>query len=199
MLKREQDKAVEDTMKVVNEAKSIEDKIEAVETLQEVEQQVTTQEFKRLLDETKKNVRKSIDEARKQIPQYSNVVKNNQEQALESTGKMVEEYIDAQKSIIDSVFSTASAYYENATRIFNYWYSPKVPAETWARSVSNITENTLAATRIANDVLYGNINVFGNAFEQAQRHSAELTKTNVNNAKTIANTAKETAVEFSTN
>ena len=164
-----------------------------------VEQQVTAQEFKRSLDETKKNVRKSIDEARKQIPHYSNVIKNNQEQALESTGKMVEEYIEAQKSVIDSFFSTSAAYYENATRIFNYWYSPKVPAEIWARSVSNITENTLAATRIANDILYGNINTFGNAFERAQRHTEELTKINVNNAKTIANTAKETAVEFSAN
>ena len=199
MSKREQDKAVEDTMKVVTEAKSIEDKIDAVETLQEVEQQVTAQEFKRSLDETKKNVRKSIDEARKQIPHYSNVIKNNQEQALESTGKMVEEYIEAQKSVIDSFFSTSAAYYENATRIFNYWYSPKVPAEIWARSVSNITENTLAATRITNDILYGNINIFGNAFERAQRHTEELTKINVNNAKTIANTAKETAVEFSAN
>ncbi|MGB7634811.1 MAG: hypothetical protein WBL68_13895, partial [Nitrososphaeraceae archaeon] len=52
------------------------------------------------LDETKKNVRKSINEARNQIPQYTDVVKNYQEQALESTGKIVEDYVEAQKSII---------------------------------------------------------------------------------------------------
>ena len=178
MSKREQEKAIEDTKKVAEEAKRVEDKIDAVETLQEVGPQVAAQEFQstinRSLDETKKNVRKSIDESRNQIPQYTNAVKTYQEQALESTGKMVEEYIEAQKSVIDSVVSSSAAYYENANRMFNYWYSPRVPAEIWARAVSNIAENVSAATRINNDILYGNINAFGNAFERAQRHTEEL-------------------------
>ena len=97
---------------MAEEAKRVEDKIDAVETLQEVGPQVAAQEFQstinRSLDETKKNVRKSIDEARNQIPQYTNVVKNYQEQALESTGKMVEDYINTQKSMMDSVFTYAA-------------------------------------------------------------------------------------------
>ena len=106
MSKREQEKAIEDTKKVAEQAKSVEDKIDAAETLQEVGQQAAAQEIKqtyrRSLDETKENVRKSIDEARTQIPKYTNVVKNYQEQALESSGKMVEDYINTQKSVMDS-------------------------------------------------------------------------------------------------
>ena len=203
MSKREQEKAIEDTKKVAEEAKRVEDKIDAVETLQEVGPQVAAQEFQstinRSLDETKKNVRKSIDESRNQIPQYTNVVKNYQEQALESTGKMVEEYVEAQKSVIDSVVSSSAAYYENANRMFNYWYSPRVPTEIWTRTVSNVAENVSAATRISNDILFGNIYAFGNAFERVQRQTEELSRINVNNAKTIANTARETASEFSVN
>jgi hypothetical protein len=179
MSKREQEKVAEQATKSV---------------------EVTTQQFQntfhRSLDETKENVRKSINETRSQIPRYTTAVKNYQEQALESTGKMVEEYVEAQKSVMDSVFSSAAAYHENATRMFNYWYSPKVPAELWARSVSIIVEN-ISATRITNDILYGNIGAFGSAFERAQQHKEELSRINVNNAKTIANTAKETAAEFS--
>ena len=111
MSKREQDKAVEAAEKVANEAKRTEDKIDAVNTLQIGQQQAAAQEFQstinRSLDETKKNVKKSIDETRNQIPQYTNVVKNYQEQALESTGKIVEEYVEAQRSVIDSVFSSS--------------------------------------------------------------------------------------------
>jgi hypothetical protein len=203
MSKREQDKAVEAAEKVANEAKRTEDKIDAVNTLQIGQQQAAAQEFQstinRSLDETKKNVRKSIDESRNQIPQYANVVKNYQEQALESTGKMVEEYVEAQKSVIDSVVSSSAAYVENANRVFNYWYSPRVPVEIWARAVSNVAENVSAATRINNDILFGNIDAFGNAFERIQRQTEELSRINVNNAKTIANTAKETAAEFSVN
>ena len=114
MSKREQEKAIEDTKKVAEQAKSVEDKIDAVETLQEVAPQVTAQEiqqtYRKSLDETKENVRKSIDEARTQIPKYTNVVKSYQEQALDSTGRMVEDYINTQKSVMDSVFSSAAPY-----------------------------------------------------------------------------------------
>jgi hypothetical protein len=99
MSRREQDKAVEAAEKVANDATRTEDKLDAVNTLQ-IGQQHAAQEFQstvnRSLDETKKNVRKSIDEARNQIPRYTNVVKNYQVQALESTGRMVEEYVEAQ-------------------------------------------------------------------------------------------------------
>ena len=54
-----------------------------------------------------------------------------------------------------------------------------------------------AATRISNDILFGNIDAFGNAFERVQRHTKELSRINVDNTKTIANTASETAAELS--
>ena len=187
MSKREQDKAVEEAK---NAAQA-----------QIGQQQVAAQELQstinRSLDETKKNVRKSIDESGNKIPQYTNVVKNYQEQALESTGKIVEDYVEAQKSVIDSAVSSSAAYYENANRMFNYWNSPRVPVEIWARAVNNVAENVSAATRINSDILFGNINAFGNAFERVQRQTEELSRINVNNAKTIANTARETASEFS--
>jgi len=203
MSKREQEKAIEDTKKVAEEAKKVEDKIDAVETLQEVGQQVAAQEFQstinKSLDETKKNVRKSIDESRNQIPQYANVVKNYQEQALESTGKMVEDYVEAQKSVMNAVFNSANPYYENANRVFSYWFSPRVSAEIYARLVSNIVENVSASARIGNDILFGNIEALGNDFERAQRHTKEFTRINADTAKAIENTARETAAEFSVN
>jgi hypothetical protein len=196
MSKREQERSAEVAQRVAEEAKN------AAQT-QIGQQQLAAQEFQstinRSLDETKKNVRKSIDESKNKIPQYANVVKNYQEQALESTGKIVEEYVEAQKSVIDSVVSSSAAYYENANRMFNYWYSPRIPTEIWARAVSNIAENVLAATRINNDILFGNVDAFGNVFERVQRQTEELSRINVNSAKTIANTARETASEFSVN
>ena len=45
----------------------------------------------------------------------------------------------------------------------------------------------------------GNMDAFGNAFERVQRQTEELSRINVNNAKTIANTARETVSEFSVN
>jgi len=203
MSKREEDKAVEATKRVAAQATSTADKQEAAATLQQVRQEEAAQQFQQTvnasLDETKKNIRKSIDESRNQIPQYTDVVKNYQERVLESTGKMVEDYLEAQKSVINSVFSSANVYYENVQRMYSYWLSPRVPTELWARSVSNIAENVSASVRIGNNILFGYIEAFGNAFERTQRHTKELSRINVDNAKTIANTAKETAAELLVN
>jgi inorganic triphosphatase YgiF len=200
MSKREEEKAVEAAKRVAEQARSTADKQEATATLQEIRQQETVQQFQESvntsLDETKQNVRKSIDETRSQIPRYTNVVKNYQEQALESTGKIVENYLEAQKSIVNSVFDSSIPYYENVNRMYNYWLSPRVPAEIWIRSVSNIAENISAALRTGNDIWFGNIDAFGNALERAQRQTEELSRINVNNAKTIANAARETATVY---
>jgi hypothetical protein len=203
MSKREEEKAVEATKRVAEQAKSTADKQEAAAALQQIRQQETAQQFQESvntsLNQTKENVRKSIDEARTRIPQYTDAVKNYQEQALESTEKMVEDYVEAEKSIINAVFDSAVPYYENVQRMYNYWLSPRIPTEIWARSVSNIAENISAATRISNDILFGNIDAMGRAFERAKQHTEELSRINVDNAKTIANTARETAAEFAVN
>jgi hypothetical protein len=203
MSKREEEKAVEATKRVAEQAKSTADKQEAAAALQQIRQQETAQQFQESvntsLNQTKENVRKSIDEARTRIPQYTDVVKNYQEHALESTEKMVEDYVEAEKSIINAVFDSAVPYYENVQRMYNYWLSPRIPTEIWARSVSNIAENISAATRISNDILFGNIDAMGRAFERAKQHTEELSRINVDNAKTIANTARETAAEFAVN
>ena len=182
MSKRVEEKAIEDTKRVAEEAKSIQDKHDAAQTLQKVgqQQQVVAQDFQhtlhRSLDETKENVNKSIDEARTQIPRFTHVVTNYQEQVLQSTGKMVEDYVEAQKSVMNAVFNSANPYYENANRVFSYWFSPRVSAEIYARLVSNIVENVSASARIGNDILFGNIEALGNDFERAQRHTKEFTR-----------------------
>ena len=45
--------------------------------------------------------------------------------------------------------------------------------------------------------MFGNIDAMGRAFEHTKQHTEELSRIGVNNAKTIANAAKETAAEFS--
>jgi hypothetical protein len=184
MSRKEEEKAIEATKKVA-------------------EGQEATEEFQRsvhrALEETKDNVRKSIDEAKSQIPQYTNVVKNYQEQALQSTREMVLDYIEAQKRVIDALFNSAVwiPYVENNYRMYRQWFSPNIPAEMYARTVSNIADNIAASTRIANNVIFGNIDAFGNAFERAQQNARELSKINVNTAKVFQDTARETAKTIS--
>ena len=87
---------------------------------------------------------------------------------------MVEDYVEAQKSVMNAVFNSANPYYENANRVFSYWFSPRVSAEIWARSVSNIVENVSASARLGNDILFGNIQALGNDFERLNNTQKSL-------------------------
>jgi hypothetical protein len=57
----------------------------------------------------------------------------------------------------------------------------------------SIAENVPASVRLGNDILFGNIDAFGKAFERAQRNIKEFFENQYKHA------AKETAVEFSVN
>jgi hypothetical protein len=63
----------------------------------------------------------------------------------------------------------------------------------YARTVSNIADNLAASARITNNVIFGNIDLFGSAFERAQQNTRELSRINVNTAKVFEDTARDTA------
>ena len=74
------------------------------------------QDFKesinRSLDETKHNINRSIDESKNQIPHYNTIVNSYQEQSLQTAKEISEEYIESQKSIINSLQSALKPYNE---------------------------------------------------------------------------------------
>ena len=57
----------------------------------------------RALDQTKDNINRSIEESKKQIPQYNSIVNSYQEQALQTVKEISENYIESQKSVIRSI------------------------------------------------------------------------------------------------
>lgn len=151
------------------------------------------QSYNRSLDETKENIRRSIGETKTQIPRYTDAMKNYQKQALDSTEDALENYIEAQQSLVDAVSDSMYPYYENLRRMYSYRISPRTPAEIYTRSVSTIAENISVSVRIWNDLIFGNLDVFGTALERSQRRTRELSRISVDTANAIENTARETA------
>src|SRR6478609_2110311 len=76
----------------------------------------------RALDQTKDNINRSIEESRKQIPHYNNIVNSYQEQTLQAVKEITENYIESQKAIINS-FQSALRPYQNFKTSINTWNS----------------------------------------------------------------------------
>jgi len=144
-------------------------------------------------DEAKDNTQKAVKEARKEIPRYTEAVNNYQEQTLQAVREIAENYIDTQKEIINSFQqSTWISQLEDTYRTFwSNWMSPKNMTETYANIISNSIDNTLAATRVTNNIISANMEAFKVSAQQTKDNLKELSRTAVNNTKILQQTAGE--------
>src|SRR5690349_21762882 len=156
------------------------------------------QTVNRALDETKDNIRKSTDEARKEIPRYTQAVNEYQEQTIQASREIVDNYIESQKQIINSLQSAWVPFAENAYGVFwNYWVSPRRATELYARAVSSVADNTIAATRLVNNTVFANMEAFRTIIQHERDNAKEFSRINVNTAKTFEQTSRDTTRNFS--
>ncbi len=158
------------------------------------EQQQQQQAINKALDETKNNIRRATDESRKDIPHYTQVVNDYQEQTIKAGREIVDNYMESQRQIINSAQSAWVPVVENAYGVFwNYWTSPRSITELYSRAVSSFADNTIAATRLANNTLFVGMEAFKTSIQTARDNSRETSRIGVNSSKTFEQVSKDTA------
>jgi hypothetical protein len=151
------------------------------------------QVINRALDETKNNIRRATDESRKDIPHYTQVVNDYQEQTIKAGREIVDNYVESQRQIINSVQSAWVPVVENTYGVFwNYWTSPRSITELYARAVSSFADNTIAATRLANNALFVGMEAFKTSIQTARDNSKEISRIGVNSSKTFEQVSRDT-------
>jgi hypothetical protein len=160
----------------------------------EEQQQQQQQAINKALDETKNNIRRATDESRKDIPHYTQVVNDYQEQTIKAGREIVDNYVETQRQIIDSVQSAWVPLVENAYGVFwNYWVSPRSITELYTRAVSSFADNTIAATRLANNTLFVGMEAFKTSIQTARDNTREISRIGVNSSKTFEQVSRDTA------
>src|SRR4051794_7278411 len=147
----------------------------------------------RSLDQTKDNINRSIDESRNQIPHYNTIVNSYQEQVLQATREISENYIESQKSIINSLHSACGPYQQNFNNTVNSWNSPEAVVNAYSRWVSNVADNTVSAMRTTNHIIFSNLDSMKSVLQQAKDTSKQIFNLNSNTAKTFEQNSKEVA------
>ena len=148
----------------------------------------------RALDETKDNIRRSIDEARREIPRYTQAINDYQEQTIQAAREIADNYIESQREIINSLQSAWMPHIEKANKIFtSNWMSPRYLMERYANMVSRSADNMIASTRLVNNMMFANMNVFKTWMLQAKDNARELSRIGVNSARSFEQTSRDTA------
>ena len=149
---------------------------ETYSQLQREQEQAVT----KALDESKDNIKKTTNEARREIPRYTNVISDYQENTVQAIREVADAYIESQKDIIVNSFQLWS----------NWMISPKQIAEDYSNAVSNLADNAISATRLANNAISANIEAFNTSVQTAKESAKELSKMSGNTIKAFQQVSK---------
>ena len=145
----------------------------------------------RSLDETKHNINRSINESKNQIPHYNTIVNSYQEQSLQTAKEISEEFIESQKSIINSLQSAWKPYNERYSSVVNTWNSPDSSAKAYSRFISTIADNAVSVLRLANNITFSNLDSWKSVLQQARDNSRHLSNLGIHTAKTFEQNSME--------
>ena len=152
-----------------------EDSNESQSTTEQQFQQEQQQAVTKVLDETRDNIKKTTNEARKEIPRYTQIVNDYQENTIQAIREITDNFVDSQKDII-----------VNSFRLWSDWMtSPRQVAENYGKVVSNFADNAVSATRVLNNTVFANLDSVNTSVQHTKENVKELSKIGANTVKTF--------------
>jgi len=132
------------------------------------------------LDNTLHNVKRTTDEATREIPRYTQRIAEYQEQTIKTIKDIASDFIEAEKQVIGSFQSQVD-------RNSGVWdlYNPQKIAENHSVVVNNFTSYLLNTANLVNNALLSNIRVYNTALEQTRDNLKACAKTNTNFIQSI--------------
>ena len=141
------------------------------------------------LDNTLQNVKRTTDEATREIPRYTQKIAEYQEQTIQTIKDIASDFIEAEKEAIGSFQSqvdrNSSGNVNSSSNGLWNLYNPQRIAENYAVMVNNFTSYLLNTSNLINNALASNMRVYNTALEQTRDNLKACAKTNTNYIKAV--------------
>ena len=144
------------------------------------------------LDNTLNNVKRTTDEATREIPRYTQCIAEYQEQTIQTVKDIASDCIEAQKQVIGSFQSQVVQNSGNNNGVWDL-YNPQKIAENYAVMVNNFTSYLLNTSNLINNALASNMRVYNTALEQTRDNVKACAKTNTNFIQSVHNSQNREA------
>jgi len=154
----------------------------------------------RSIDMTKDNIRRSIEEARRETPRYSQAVTDFQNETADASVEIADNFLESQKEVINSVQSAWAPMAERIGQVAHYWtttsmtpfFSPREMIDIYARTIGAMAEAYVTSTRMATNMMFAGMEATRATTNYTRRNAKEASRITSNTARTFAQTAKET-------
>ena len=144
-------------------------------------EQQQQQAVNKVLDETRDNIKQTTNDARKDIPRYTQIFNNYQENTIQSIKEITDNYVESQKDIIT-----------NSLRFWSDWtVSPRQLAENYGKVVSSFADNAVAATRVVNNTIFANLDSVNTSVQHTKENVKELSKIGANTVKAFQQVTRD--------
>src|SRR6187200_466812 len=137
------------------------------------------------LDNTLHNVKRTTDEARREIPQYTQRIAEYQEKSIQTIKDIASDFIEAQKQAIGSFQSQQVDRNSGNNNGAWDWFNPQRIAENHAVMVNNFTSYLLNTSNLINNALASNMRVYNTALEQTRDNLKACAKTHTNFVQSV--------------
>jgi hypothetical protein len=154
----------------------------------------------RSIDMTKDNIRRSIEEVRREMPRYFQTVTDFQNETADASVEIADNFLESQKEIINSVESGWAPMAERIGQVSHYWtargmtpfFSPSGMVDVYARTIGAMAEAYVASTRVATNMMFAGMEATRATTNYARQNAREASRITSNTARTFAQTARET-------
>src|SRR6476659_4201292 len=163
--------------------KEAEKLIETVENGSTSVQEQEQEAIETVLDETKRTIKKTVNEAKREIPRYTQAIGQLQEETIQATKEIGYDCIELQREAANLIPKLQQRYLSYAMP----WMSPTLVTEYYSRMVDNFVDNTVSATNLANNLLMINTE----SIQRLTDSNREYWRVGVENTKAINRSLRE--------
>jgi hypothetical protein len=162
----------------------------------------------RSIDETRDNVRRAIEEAKRETPRFAQTITDFHNETADATKEITDTFLETQKNVVISIQSAwadvadRTGYWAGWMQPWNYFWwppggamvSPTAMADMYARMLTYMTMNFAAATRIATSMMFAGLETARASTRYAKDSSKEMSRMISINVQEINRMTRESAV-----
>ncbi len=171
----------------------------------------------RSIDETKDNIRRAIEETRREAPRYAQTITDFQNETADASAEIADSFLESQKEVINSMQSAWDSI-SRGTGVGgggragggnNYWtggmmgrgggtimmpffFSPEQITNIYARTIGAMAEAYVTSTRMATNVLFAGLEATRATTNYARQNAKEASRVTSNTARAFGQAARET-------
>ena len=136
-----------------------------------------------VLDETKRTIKKTVSQAKREIPRYTEAFGKLQEETIQATKEIGYDCIEFQREAATLILKLQERYLSYTVP----WMSPSIVTEYYGRMVDDFVDNVVSVSNLANTLVMVNME----SIQRLTDTNREYCKVGVENAKAISRSIRE--------